>query len=269
MLNNFSHFKPSMGFNSEYYYNGKKDKLTPRTWTAHVHDRLEVYVLEEGDVSFMVENTVYKLEQGDAVIIKPNEVHNCILNSESVHNYYCFWFDVEDEFLFNKLLSHEFGENNVIRFNEADRERFIDICSNLCNSGKDKDDLNQYRLFIEFLSLISNNINSNPAENNIPIELSKILRDINKHFKDITSVNEISEKYGVSRSTVLRLFKKYLHTSPKNYLETKKLAYSRVLLRKGESVLASSIESGFSDYSNYIRAFKRRFNVTPKEYQNS
>jgi AraC-like DNA-binding protein len=53
------------------------------------------------------------------------------------------------------------------------------------------------------------------------------------------------------------------------YLESKRLAHSQILLKEGKSVLDACMESGFSDYSNYIRLFKRRFMITPKQYKDS
>ena len=66
-----------------------------------------------------------------------------------------------------------------------------------------------------------------------------------------------------------RLFKEHLNTTPKTYLESKRLVHSQILLKEGKSVLDACMESGFPDYSNYIRLFKRRFGVTPKQYKDS
>ena len=63
------------------------------------------------------------------------------------------------------------------------------------------------------------------------------------------------------------MFKVYLNTTPKLYIETKKLAFSRKLLKDGLSVGEASVEAGFLDVSNFIRLFKRRFGVTPREYK--
>ena len=63
------------------------------------------------------------------------------------------------------------------------------------------------------------------------------------------------------------MFKDYLNTTPKHYIETKKLAYSRRLLQNGLSVSDAAVESGFSDASNFIRLFKKRFEITPREYR--
>ena len=44
-------------------------------------------------------------------------------------------------------------------------------------------------------------------------------------------------------------------------IESKRLSYSRLLLNSGKSVLVACMESGFPDYSNYIRLFKKRFDI--------
>ena len=79
---------PDIGaYNVTYYYSNKITEENPRNWTPHLHDTLEIYILIEGDVSFAVEGSHYKLQSGDAIITKPNEMHNCILNSRSLHRH--------------------------------------------------------------------------------------------------------------------------------------------------------------------------------------
>ena len=53
----------------------------------------------------------------------------------------------------------------------------------------------------------------------------------------------------------------------KMYLETKKLAYSRMLLKEGMPVADACSLAGFSDYSNFIRLFRLRFGITPNKYK--
>ena len=85
--------------------------------------------------------------------------------------------------------------------------------------------------------------------------------------RKISFITLFTRTYFVSQSTLCRMFRKHLQTTPRLYLESKRLAHSRRLLREGKSVLDACYESGFSDYSNYIRLFKRRFSVTPGQYR--
>ena len=254
-------------YNVRYYYSNKVTEENPRNWTPHLHDTLELYVLVEGDVSFAVEGANYKLMPGDAIITKPNEMHNCILNTRSVHRHLCFWFDAKSSFVFDEFLKHDFGKNNLIRPSDEAKARLSEIYDSLVKSEKDMHA--QFYFTLEMLGILRKFIDT---EDGVPEQgtlFEKILTDINKNFKTIRNLDYFTAKYYVSQSTLNRLFKNHLNTTPKLYLEMKKLAFSRKLLRSGRSVGEACAEAGFSDISNYIRLFKHRFSVTPKEYKES
>ena len=115
-------------YESEYYFSYSTTQYAPRIFPPHVHDTLEFYVLIEGNVSFMVENEVYALSAGDVIMSKPNEMHNCVINTDSSHKHLCFWFDPDCDFLFSEFLAHDFGENNVCTPTPEDRVCIFDIC---------------------------------------------------------------------------------------------------------------------------------------------
>lgn len=257
----------SNDFELQYYYSKDNREYDARIFPPHLHDTLEFYVLVEGDVSFVVENNVYRLLPGDVLVSKPNEIHNCVLNSPSVHKHLCFWFRCEDGFLFDCFLTHPFGEGNLIRPSEENKKKLSALYEELDQAGKKKDRKTQYLCALQFLKILEHDDPLRSQNGLLPKILKDVLDDINQNFKEINSVEYLLDKYFISRSTLTRLFKKYLHSSPKNYLETKRLAYSRTLLKSGVSVFDACIQSGFPDYSNYIRLFKNRFHLTPKQYQ--
>ena len=255
------------GYNVKYYYSNKVTEENPKNWTPHLHDTLEIYVLIEGDVSFAVEGTNYKLLPGDVIVTKPNEMHNCILNTRSVHRHLCFWFDAESSFIFEEFLKHDFGKNNLIRPGEEAHRRLVEIYDSIIKSEQKKDTHAQFYLTLEMLGILRKFIDLETLSADSVTVFEKILSDINKNFKSIKTLDYFTAKYYVSQSTLNRLFKNYLNTTPKHYLEMKKLAYSRKLLKDGKSVNEACAESGFADTSNYIRLFKQRFSITPREYK--
>ena len=254
-------------FEMEYYYSKDNREYDARIFPAHVHDTLEFYVLIEGDVSFVVETGVYRLMPGDVLVTKPNEIHNCVLNTPSVHKHLCFWFNPDDEFLLSAFLSHPFGEGNLIRPSTEEKTKLLALYEELYKASENKDQKTQYVSVLQILQTFEKNAPLLSQNGVIPNVLKEILDDINENFKEINSLEYFLDKYFISRSTLTRLFKKYLHSSPKAYLETKRLAYSRTLLKEGSSVLDACSKAGFPDYSNYIRLFKTRFSMTPKQYQ--
>lgn len=257
-------------FYMEYYLNRSEKISAAQVFPPHVHDVLELYILLEGDASFVVEQSLYRLSPGDIVISKPNEMHNCILNTDSTHKHLCFWFDPSCDFLFSDFLAHSFGEGNVCTPTPEDFERIREICLELNRvSEGGGDPQTEFHLAVQLLYYIRRNLGDSGHSEVLPELLQNILVDIHDDLPSINSLSYFTDKYFISASTLSRLFRKYLRTSPKVYLETKRLAHSRILLKRGRSVAEACAEAGFPDYSNFIRLFRTRFGMTPLQYRNA
>lgn len=256
-------------FDAEYYFCDGAEATEKRVWPYHIHDKLELYILLEGDVSFVAESTLYKLSSGDALISRPNELHHCILNSGGIHRHLCFRFDASSEFIFGDFLDHDFGKGNLIVPSDEAKEELSGIYEKLRKASKENSEFDKLTLTLAMLGIFKKFMSRQNTVQQTPDIFKKILADIGGNFRDINSTRYFKEKYYLSASTLNRLFRNYLHTTPKAYLEAKKLAYSRFLLKNGKSVLDACMEAGFSDCSNYIRLFKKRFDMTPGEYKNS
>ena len=255
------------GMSVRYYLQNKSQMDEARSFPPHVHDRYEFYVLIEGDASFMVENRLYTLRPGDVVFSRPNEIHNCVLNSDSVHKHFCIWFDADQGSLLSGSL---FGEGDYVSHispSAENRERLCRICEELDLAGETGRTLRQFYLSLEFLDLLRENRSVESARVELPSQLTEILDDINRNFAGIKDLCYFTERYYVSPSTLNRMFRRYLKTSPAHYLETKRLAFARTLLRQGKSVSEAGARAGFSNGSNFIRLFKKRFHMTPAEYK--
>lgn len=259
---------PIYNWDMKYYFSTSAQEYAARVFPPHVHDELEIYVLLDGDASFMVENNLYPLQAGDAVFSRPNEIHNCILNTFSTHKHLCFWLNTDDAFFFSDFLSE--GTGNLIQPEKEVKVRLLTLYERLLESSKVNDKHAQFYISLEILDAFRKSLsNKHPPTRELPQLLKDILKDVNARFTEIQSLQYFTDKYFISQSTLNRMFKRYLHTTPYLYLESKRLAHSRVLLKQGKSVLQACMESGFPDYSNYIRLFKKRFSVTPKKYRNN
>jgi AraC-like DNA-binding protein len=63
------------------------------------------------------------------------------------------------------------------------------------------------------------------------------------------------------------LFKNQLSTTANKYLTGKRISHAKKLLSEGKSVTDTAIESGFSDYANFIRTFKKAVGIPPGKYK--
>ena len=82
------------------------------------------------------------------------------------------------------------------------------------------------------------------------------------------SIKELSFLANMSTSSFKRTFKKHFQNSPSKWFQEKRLEHSAFLLRQ-KSKRPTDIyeEIGYKNLSNFIKAFKTKFGVTPREYQ--
>jgi len=242
-----------------------------RKTAPHIHEYCEIYVNLTGNVSFVIEKNIYSVKSGDIIITKPYEYHHCVYHDDSDHLHFWLMFSVnENPELFKFLTEKKSGHRNHIRLSEEKKEKFITHCENLTQNSPENS-ISQMAVFFKILSYIEEGMEKYKVSNtNVSLPKSlKILDYINKNFASIHSVNEISEKFFISISTLERHFKQYLSMTPKRYLEDKKLQNACLLLRQNASVTEACFESGFDDYSHFITIFKKKFDVTPLKYKKS
>jgi AraC-like DNA-binding protein len=255
-------------FTVRYYMEREDDCQPAKLYPPHIHDCLEFYILFEGESAFMVEDKLYKIKPGDVVMSKPNHLHNCVRNREGVHKNSCIWIDANTGFLSADFLDGEIDP--VISLDEKDKRTLFGLYDELEEASKKNDERKIFRLIVQITEIYRDNLvkKGSAEKEKIPAILKQILLDIKENFATLGHLDYFTKKYFISQSTLNRLFKKHLHTSPKLYLESKRLAHARVLLKSGKQVKEACELAGFTDYSNFIRLFKKRFAITPKEYQN-
>lgn len=97
-----------------------------------------------------------------------------------------------------------------------------------------------------------------------------------QHFIEIVETNklnklrikELSFLSNMSVSTFKREFEKHFKSSPSRWFQEQRLEHSAFLL-KSKSKRPSDIfeEVGYESLSNFIKAFRTKFGITPKQYQ--
>jgi transcriptional regulator GlxA family with amidase domain len=124
-----------------------------------------------------------------------------------------------------------------------------------------------YADLVQMLFLLRGGLRTSAPVTELPAVLVSILAQMDASFATDVRMEELAEQHYLSPSTMYRLFRKHLHTTPHLYLESKRLSHARRLLKGGARVLSAALESGFSDSSSFIRLFKKRFSISPREYR--
>lgn len=100
------------------------------------------------------------------------------------------------------------------------------------------------------------------------LRLDDIFNYVNAHLTEEISLDKLSEDLFFSKYHILHEFKKKTGISLYKYIIKRKLEYSKTLIEHGMPISDVCHGSGFGDYSNFLRAFKKEFGFTPKQYYN-
>lgn len=232
----------------------------------HAHDEYEVYCNLSGDVSFMVENTIYPIRRGDIILTRPLEYHHCIYHSSAAHDHLWLLFSgKENERLFSHLLSPERGQGNRLSLSEQQLETLTNLCLRFVNEPLAETDKTLF--FLRLLSLLEQGKERAVELPELPPELNAALNYIAQHLSEPFSIQTLARSCFVSVNTLERYFRSYLNISPLAYISKRRLYMALHYLSSGCSVTETSLLCGFSDCSFFIRKFRAFFGCTPLRYR--
>lgn len=239
----------------------------PMSDPLHIYDYTEIFFLVSGKASFLINNRLYRVDEGAAIISRAKEVHMCVLDKACRFEHFCLWISAKE---YSSLLApfYEAHFSPVVTFDETTKKRVISLLYSLKELA-DRDDsvLERTISFLQILSLLQKQGTYVGNKMFVPPELQRILSDIDRRFTNIYSVKDFLSSQFINQATLNRWFRKYLRLSPHKYIESKKLAYAMELLSHGASVTDAATEAGFSDCSHFIALFRKKFGETPLHYK--
>ncbi len=248
----------------------------------HLHDAYEIYYLISGDVNYFVENKIYELKQGDVIITNKYEIHKPSFKSNKTYERVFIQFDDAIPVMYGSgafdLLQcfngRGKGERNRIELDAVQRQEFLELMKKLEHTGKNKnpaDTILRNTYFVQLLVLLNRAFLSSSGDavepKGISARLFPILDHINENLQGDLSLESIEQKFFINRHYLTRLFKKNTGMNLHQYVIYKRLARSKELLARGLSVTEACYFSGFNDYSNFYRLFKRIIGTAPGEYK--
>lgn len=231
----------------------------------HTHDEFEIYINIAGDISFLVESSIYPVKRGDVIISRPGEHHHCIYNSNAPHKLYWILFDCKK----NKDILEFWLKgtaNNFISPGSDLRNELLEICDLLYKNQNSHEDKIYY--FFRLLRILkSSDKNSFTDTSTTSAELTSIIDYINSHIYEDIKITDICNATYISQSTVERRFKEHLKMNPLEFIRQKKMVLAAEMLKSGETVTNVGQTVGYADNSHFIKLFKRYYGVTPYQYK--
>ena len=247
----------------------------------HHHDFYEIYMLLRGSVSYTVENRIFHMRAGDLMLISPLELHQARVDSnDEPYERIVLWVDrgyLESLSSPHTSLTRCFdttipGHTNLLRLPGATGAPLRTTVDKLCALKASKDygsDLLAQSALVELLvglnRAAADRGDARPVGTSDQV-VDAVLHYINEHYSEPLTLDQLSEKFFISKYHLLRKFDAQVGTTVHRYILQKRLLNAKQLLAGGVPPNEVCQYCGFGDYANFYRAFRAEYNQTPRQY---
>ena len=90
---------------------------------------------------------------------------------------------------------------------------------------------------------------------------------INDHLTEKISLDDLAAELNYNGNYLSNRFKEHTGLTLRSYILSKRIDLAKSLLLAGQSVSDTCLMSGFNDYANFIRNFKRQVGMSPGRYK--
>ncbi len=243
----------------------------PTQFKTHTHETYELYCFFEGKGIYRVEGTPYPLEPGDILIMRPAEAHCIDISGAkpytrfSVHFNPKLFSDIDPNgTLLVPFLNRTIGTYNRYRAENFKTDAYSIFIKNMIANTNNR----RVQIITNLLPLL-NEISvafESITETKINQTLdSRIINYINRHLEDDLNLDNICDRYYISKSHLCHIFKRATASTVGEYITVKRLVKARQLLLNGVPPTKAYQECGFKDYSAFYRAFKKKYGTPPSK----
>lgn len=282
MNDNVSREKVKRGYlNEDFHFFNLKDQKKSE-FEFHYHDFNKIIIFISGDVTYIIEGKSYKLKPWNILLVGKNDLHLPIISAEVSYERIILWL--------NPLFLEEHNKNdcnllscfqlaterklNLIRLGKKDINSLRQNLADLEEAIKDKSfgsGILRNALFLQFIVKINRlflgmDINKDIEDIEYNPRIEEILTFINSNLDKELSIDVISKKFYLNKYYLMHLFKKEAGYTLYSYIQKKRLIRASDLIKTGMQAGEVCSLCGFGDYSTFVRAFKKEFKLSPKQY---
>lgn len=275
-------FNPSQFMTERYFEFHHTYNETPPTVEFHQHPFYEIFFFLSGNANYIIEGKNYSLRPGDILLTGSLDIHRPDIHPGKPYERIVIW--LADDFFGH--LKDFYGEDLTACFTDAalkdyrlirpDNQNILylkKICSKI-SDAKHGSEIGSYALasahLTELLVQISRAYYDTPDSIKYDVveneKINEILVYINENLTEGLSLEHLAARHYTSKYYLSRQFKQFTGLSLYQYIMKKRLITARNLLRDGCTVMEACLQSGFNDYSNFLKAFKREFGKNPSQY---
>ncbi len=237
---------------------------------GEVLDFWEITYVDDGTLITDIDGKQFTLNPQEIIFYAPGQEHN--QRTTTTCSYLTIVFDMD--------ISKEDGEllkNKVFKAGQKEAETL----SWFNSSSKEYNSLTPMVLTSAVQIFIVSLLSNYQSPTNKPIItkmqqkydnelLGEIALYIQENIYSPLNVEDICQRFSLSRSSIQTLFAKNLNTSPKQYISDLKFAKAKQMIKESTySISEIARICGFSSIHYFSRVFKEKYGITPTSYAKS
>ena len=242
----------------------------------HYHTFHKIIEFLGGESGYGVEGKQYLLQPGDLVLVP----QGCIHRPEAEPN---APYERRILYLSPEFLRRAGGSCDLAACFDRAREEFRFVVHSADGTGRaqlaalehaEREDafgreLLAQSLLFQFLIGLNRAMAGNALQYAKPAaydqKIEAILRYLSAHLTEPVSIDDLAARFFVSKYHMMRQFRAQTGYTIHGYLTGKRLMRARAMIAAGTPVLQASEESGFGDYSAFLRAYRKQFGAAPNQ----
>jgi len=247
--------------------------------TYHYHEFHKMILFKSGNVRYTIEGETYLCNAGDLIIIPMGTLHKVSIKENTSYDRIIVYMKTElinrfDTMFKVKMFFKEVEEkkSNVFHFEDRATNKLNEIMDTIqYETINKKVGFEWYiqTLLSEFLLIVNRAIVLKEAfilpKIKESSQIMKICNYINQNLFGDLAVDTIANELYISRYYLMHFFKEETGETIGTYISSKRLLYGRELIQSGMPVTEAAFACGFSDYSVFLRAFRKKYGITPKK----
>lgn len=245
----------------------------------HYHEFPKIIFMWSGTGNYSIDGNKYMIQDMDVLLIGKQKIHRPEFERGSLYERSIIY--ISPNFLKRYSTSESDLEaifydksNSVVR--TKDNPKVFELLNKFEQELSDErygKDIMSNTILVEILVEIGRIVNEQRkmysnvimTENSRVIEIMKYM---DQHFMEDISVEQLAEKFYLSKYHMMRLFRKETGQSIYEYLTLRRLLRARDLIVQGENATESCYNCGFRSYSSFTRAYAKYFGMTPTGRKN-
>ena len=237
-------------------------KILTSAVPAHIHEFFEIEFVISGRGVCCIDGHDYAFSDGSIFFLSPINIHEIKEADAEIFNV-MFWCDEGDESLFLPMFYASYC--SLVQTNGEDRRLLYCLLSELVSSYEQ--DIGYARhLLICFCKKLEKMLNKSGYKPTGYVQ--RALLYIAENFKNKISLESVAGHIGLAPTYFSYMFRKETGMRFSSYLDNIRFSYAKNLLCfTDRPILEIAQMSGFADYTNFVRRFKKIFGLTPTEFR--